>query len=83
LKGHHREEGRKCLSRVKRNADVAIAVRAYAEAIRLTFVSAIGFFVVVNLLIIPVKLPWLGKDRVAADVDEEDIENENGDSRNL
>jgi hypothetical protein len=38
----------------------------------MTFVSAIGFFVVVNILIAPVKLPWLGKDRVAADVVEDD-----------
>jgi hypothetical protein len=29
------------------------------------------FFVIVNILIIPVKLPWLGRERVAADVDEE------------
>jgi hypothetical protein len=32
------------------------------------------FFVIVNILIIPVKLPWLGRDRVAADVDDEDDE---------
>jgi hypothetical protein len=36
----------------------------------MTFVSAIVFFVVVNILIIPVKLPWLGKERVAADVED-------------
>jgi len=32
------------------------------------------FFVIVNILIIPVKLPWLGRDRVAADLDEVDDE---------
>jgi hypothetical protein len=40
----------------------------------MTFVSAIVFFVIVNILIIPVKLPWLGRDRVAADLDEVDDE---------
>jgi hypothetical protein len=34
--------------------------------------SSIGFFIVVTLLIGPVRLPWLGKDRVAADITEED-----------
>jgi hypothetical protein len=34
--------------------------------------SAIVFFVAVNLLLIPVKLPWLGRQRVAADVDEDE-----------
>jgi hypothetical protein len=58
LTGKHREE----------------ATRAYADAVRLTFISAIIFFVAVNFLILPVKLPWLGRDRVAADVDEEDDE---------
>jgi hypothetical protein len=42
-------------------------VHAYADAVRLTFLSAITFFIIVNLLIIPVRLPWLGKDRVPAD----------------
>ena len=37
----------------------------------MTFLSAIGFFFVVSLLIGPVKLPWLGKDRVPADVVED------------
>jgi hypothetical protein len=50
---------------------------AYSDALRITFISAIGFFFVVNLLVLPVRLPWLGKERVAADIettseDEED-----------
>ncbi|KAF2671768.1 MFS general substrate transporter [Microthyrium microscopicum] len=47
------------------------ALMAYSDALRWTFISAIGFFVVVNVLIIPVKLPWLRKDRVAANVEED------------
>ena len=48
-----------------------LAVRAYADALRMTFISAIVFFVVVNILILPVKLPWLGKERVPADLEEQ------------
>jgi hypothetical protein len=36
----------------------------------MAFISAIVFFVIVNILIIPVKLPRLGRDKVAADVEE-------------
>lgn len=43
------------------------AIRAYSEALRMTFISAIVFFVIVNILVIPVKLPWLGKTRVPSD----------------
>jgi hypothetical protein len=68
LKGQSREE----------------AVNAYAAAVRLTFVSALVFFVVVNLLIAPVRLPLLGRDRVSADIDEPTQgEEEAEDSSNL
>jgi len=46
------------------------AITAYAAALRLTFISAIVFFVIVNLLILPVKLPHLGRDKVAVDIDD-------------
>ena len=45
---------------------------AYAAALRITFISAACFFVIVNLLVIPVQLPWLGREKVAADVEEEE-----------
>jgi hypothetical protein len=57
LKGQNREE----------------AINAYAAAVRLTFVSALVFFIVVNLLIAPVRLPLLGRDRVEADVNEPEL----------
>jgi hypothetical protein len=47
-----------------------IAILAYAAALRLAFMSAILFFIIVNLLILPVKLPRLGKEKVAADVED-------------
>jgi len=50
------------------------AVMAYAEALRITFISSIIFFIIVNVLILPVKLPWLGKERVAADIEESEDE---------
>jgi hypothetical protein len=46
------------------------AILAYAAALRLAFISAILFFIIVNLLIVPVKLPRLGKEKVAADVED-------------
>jgi uncharacterized membrane protein YhfC len=47
---------------------------AYEAALRVTFISAIVFFVIVNVLILPVKLPRLGWRKVAADTDIEDCE---------
>jgi hypothetical protein len=47
-------------------------VKAYASALRITFISAVGFFVIVNLLVLPVDLPWLGREKVAADVEDEE-----------
>jgi hypothetical protein len=48
------------------------AITAYAAALRLTFISAIVFFVIVNLLILPIKLPRLGREKVPADIGEEE-----------
>jgi hypothetical protein len=48
-----------------------IAVAAYSAALKLTFVSGLAFFVVVNLLILPVKLPRLGGRSVIAEEDNE------------
>jgi hypothetical protein len=48
-----------------------IAIHAYQEALRWTFISAIIFFIIVNLLLWPIKLPRLGHDKVAADVDDD------------
>lgn len=46
-----------------------IAVLAYAAALRITFISAIVVFVIVNLLILPVKLPRLGREKLPAEED--------------
>ncbi|QDS73323.1 hypothetical protein FKW77_006347 [Venturia effusa] len=47
------------------------AIMAYAAALRLAFVSAIVYFVIVNMLILPIQLPRLGKGKVAADMEDE------------
>ncbi|RDI78020.1 hypothetical protein Vi05172_g11975 [Venturia inaequalis] len=47
------------------------AIMAYAAALRLAFISSILYFVIVNVLILPIQLPRLGKGKVAADVEEE------------
>jgi len=44
-------------------------IRAYEAALRITFISTIVLFVIVNLLLIPVKLPKLGRRRSVAGVD--------------
>lgn len=53
-------------------AHQAQVIQAYEAALRWTFVSAIAFFIIVNVLIIPLKLPRLGYDRVAANTEDED-----------
>ena len=40
-------------------------------ALRAAFISAIVFFVIVNLLIMPIKLPRLGEAEVVAEFEEE------------
>lgn len=44
---------------------------AYAAALRLAFMSAIVYFVIVNILVMPIQLPRLGKGKVAADIEDE------------
>lgn len=44
---------------------------AYAAALRLAFMSAILYFIIVNLLVLPIQLPRLGKGKVAADMEDE------------
>ena len=71
LKGETHEQGKRSppLSSWDSKLTFTSAITAYSDALRITFISAIAFFFIVNVLIIPVKLPWLGKERVAADVD--------------
>ncbi|TID25772.1 MFS general substrate transporter [Venturia nashicola] len=47
------------------------AIMAYAAALRLAFMSAILYFVIVNMLVLPIQLPRLGKGKVAADMEDE------------
>jgi hypothetical protein len=53
-------------------ANIRVVIRAYEAALKWTFVSAILFFLIVNILVIPLKLPRLGHDKVAADTEDED-----------
>jgi hypothetical protein len=46
------------------------AIAAYASALKLTFVAGLVFFIIVAFLIIPVKLPRLGKQKDTAEEDE-------------
>jgi hypothetical protein len=50
-----------------------LVIHAYEEALRWTFISAIIFFVIVNAVIWPISLPRLGRDKVAADIDETEV----------
>ena len=48
----------------------AQVIHAYESALRWTFISAIIFFLIVNVLVMTIRLPRLGHDKVAADTDE-------------
>ena len=48
-----------------------IAVAAYSAALKLTFISGLAFFVIVNLLVLPVKLPRLGRQKAIAEEEDE------------
>lgn len=73
LEGLHQHEGE--FSVKKSNllglCSLQSAIMAYAAALRLAFISSILYFVIVNVLILPIQLPRLGKGKVAADVEEE------------
>jgi len=53
---------------------------AYAKALRLAFIGAVVFYLISNTLLLPVKLPNLRKEKVAAntETDEASPEQQNG-----
>lgn len=53
------------------DANSQAVICAYEAALKWTFVSAILFFLVVNILVIPLKIPRLGYEKVAADTEDE------------
>jgi hypothetical protein len=51
------------------NTDFYLAIAAYTAALRLAFISAALFFLIALVLLIPIKLPNLLREEVAANSD--------------
>jgi len=49
---------------------ISLAIAAYKASLRIAFISAALFYIIVNALIIPIKLPNLRKEKVAANTSE-------------
>ena len=72
LKPKYRYEGIiDCLIRFQNNTDFSLAIAAYKASLRIAFISAALFYIIVNVLIGPVKLPNLRKEKVAANISEQ------------
>jgi len=46
---------------------------AYAEALRAAFIGAVVFYLIANALLLPVKLPNLRKEKVAANTETDEV----------
>ena len=57
---------------VEKITNESTVIQAYGAALRWTFISAIVFFAIVNILVITLRLPRLGYDKVAADTEDDD-----------
>jgi len=54
-----------------KKSNVTTVIASYSAALKLTFISGLFFFVIVAFLIVPVKLPRLGRGK-SVDYDEDE-----------
>lgn len=72
LDSPHQAQGKHLFRNIRPSLLTTVPViQAYQSALQWTFISAIASFVVVNLLVAPIKLPRLGYDKVAADIEDD------------